>query len=465
MAGISSLGIGSGLDIGTLVSDLVASERQPATERLDRQQAGYEAKLSALGRLKGALADFQASAQNLNSFYDFQARSATSANEGLFTAASLNTAVTGSYSVEVVRLAQAHKLGSAMLDADAALGGASGDSLGITVGAGTLTLDLAAGMTLGEIRDAINGAQANPGVVAAIVNGDNGQQGLVLTATQSGYENRVQLSYGGATVEAALGLATANEDAAGAPMTDLLDLDAEIVVDGYSATRATNSISDVMSGITLDLVGAEPGAKVALTVAADKAGASGAVSGLVESYNALAEVVNELGDYDPVNAEHGVLIGDATLRGVQGRLQRLFSTSVSGLSGSFSSLTGIGITTSANGALEVDSAKLERIVANEYDDLTSLFAGDDGIAARFDAVLSSYIGATGIIEARTEGLQSSLDGIAEQREALGRRLASVEKRYLAQFSAMDALVSQLTATSDFLTQQLDALPGFTRENK
>lgn len=464
MAIISSLGIGSGLDISSLVSDLVTSERQPATERLDRQQADYEAEFSAFGRLKGALADFQASVQKLNSLADFQARSATSGDEGLFTATALNSAATGRYSIEVVRLAQAHKLTSLMLDSDTLIGGSAGDSLDITVGTGTLSIDLSAGRNPAALRDAINHADNNPGVTAALVTGDDGQQGLVLTATETGYANRVQLSYGGATVESTLGMATANADDAGAALTDLQDLDAEIVVDGYTVNRSGNRISDVIGGVTLDLVGAEPGTKVSLDVAADKEKASGAVSGLVDSYNALAAVIGELGNYDPVSGEHGALLGDATLRGVQGRLQREFSLPVSGLSGSINTLTGIGITTSSDGSLELDSSKLNAFIEDNFADLGLLFAGENGVASRLERTISSYIGASGFVNARSDGIQTSLDDIAEQREILERRMLSLERRYLAQFSAMDALVSQLTATSDFLTQQLDALPGFTRDN-
>lgn len=461
MAGISSLGVGSGLDLSSLVSDLISSEKQPATNRLDGQQASYEAEFSAFGRLKGALADFQASVQKLNSLADFQARSATSSNQELFTATALNTAVAGSYSIEVNQLAQGHKIASLMLDADTIVGGSAGDSLDITVGTGVLSIDLSGGKNLAALRDAINDAENNPGVTAAIVTGDNGQQGLVLTAAETGYANRVQLSFGGPTVESTLGMATTNEDAAGAVLTDLQGLDAEIVVDGYTVNRSGNQISDVIGGITLDLVGAEPGSKASLTVAEDQEKASGAVSGLVDSYNALATVINELGSYDPVNGEHGALLGDATLRGVQGRLQRELGSPVNGLSGPINTLTGIGITTSADGSLELDSSKLDPFIKNHFGDLGLLFAGENGIASRLEKTVSSYVGAGGSINARSDGIQISLDGIDEQRETLERRMLSVEQRYVAQFSAMDALVTQLTATSDFLTQQLDSLPGFT----
>lgn len=461
MAFISSLGVGSGLDIGSLVSDLVTAERKPATDRLDGQQAGYEAKLSAFGRLQGALADFQASVQKLNSLSDFQARSATSDNTGLLTATALKTATTGNYSIEVVRLAQEHKLASLMQDADALIGGSVGDALNIGVGTDVLSIDLSGGMDLDAIRDAINGAEANPGVTASIITGDNGQQGLVLTAAESGYENRVQLSFGGTTVESALGMSTTNLDTAGDLLTDLQDLDSEIVVDGYTVNRSGNTIADVIGGVTLDLVAAEPGSKVALSVAQDTDPASGAISGMVESYNALAAIFDEIGNYDPVNGEHGALLGDATLRSVQGRLQRELGSSVSGLSGAVTSLSGIGITTAADGSLELDSAKLNQFIEDGFENLGLMFAGENGIASRLERTLSAYAGAGGIVTTRSDGIQSSLDDIAEQRETLDRRLQSVEQRYVAQFSAMDALVSQLTATSDFLTQQLDALPGFT----
>jgi flagellar hook-associated protein 2 len=465
MSSIASLGIGSGLDIETLVSDLVAAERDPINKRLEEQQSAYEAELSAYGRLKGALADFQASTQDLNSLSDFQARAATSGNENLLTATASKTASEGTYSIEVARLAQAHKVGSSMMDGDAVVGGNAGDSLDITVGAATMSLDLSGGMTVAGIRDAINSAENNPGITAALITGDNDQQALILTAATTGYDDRIQLSYGSTDVETTLGMATKNLDAAGVPLSDLQELDAEVVVDGYSVQPGSNQVSDVISGITLNLLGAEAGTKVSLRVVQDNEKVSQAVSAFVDSYNSLAAIIGELGNYDAANGEHGVLLGDTALRNVQTRLQRELTATVRGLSGPANSLSGIGITTSADGSLELDAAKLEQFVRDNPEDLALMFAGEDGVVSRLEGILSSAIGAGGVIDSRTDGIEATLADISEQRETLDRRFESVEQRYLAQFSAMDALVSQLTATSNFLTQQLDNLPGFTIQSE
>lgn len=464
MSTITSLGVGSGLDISSLVSDLVEAEKTPATARLDAKQETYEAELSAYGRLKGALADFQASLQSLNSLADFKAHKATSGNDQVLTATALKTASAGTYAIEVERLAQAHKLGSAMLDGDAKIGGSSGDSLQISVGDESMSLDLSSGMTLAEIRDAINDSESNPGLTASLISGDDGQQALVLTAKESGYDQRIQLSYGSEAVETALGMTTANLDDTGAALTDLQDLDSQILVDGYRLNRSSNQVGDVISGITLNLLDAEPGTKVNLTVAKDDEKLTEAVTSFTESYNALVEIMEELGKYDAVNGENGALLGDAALRNVQTQLRRELTSAVSGLSGSANALSGIGITTASDGTLEIDETKLEQFISQNPEDLALMFAGEDGVATRLDRVISAAIGTSGTINNRYEGIETSLAGITEERETLDRRLEALQSRYLAQFTAMDTLVSQLNATGTYLTQQLDNLPGFTYQN-
>ena len=172
-----------------------------------------------------------------------------------------------------------------------------------------------------------------------------------------------------------------------------------------------------------------------------------------------------MGSYDATTETGGILIGDATLRGVQNSIRREISSSISGLTGSFSTLAELGITTDDKGKLSVDNDRLNNALDSNFDEVGVLFAANNGLANTLDTVIEGYIGSTGIIESRTEGLQTSIDTITEQREALNRRLESLGSRLLAQFSAMDALVSSLRNQSSFLTQQLANLPGaFTRNN-
>ena len=141
------------------------------------------------------------------------------------------------------------------------------------------------------------------------------------------------------------------------------------------------------------------------------------------------------------------------------------SSSVSGLTGSFSTLAEIGLTTGDDGKLSLDSAKLSTVLDEDFDQIGELFSASNGIANTLDNAIEQYVSSAGILDTRTDGLQSRVDDITEQREALDRRLISLESRLLAQFTALDTLVSSLTNQSNFLTQQLANLPGSIDPNK
>ena len=245
----------------------------------------------------------------------------------------------------------------------------------------------------------------------------------------------------------------------GSGVTHLTELDAAldalIRIDGQDVTRSTNSINDAIEGVTIDL--AAPGSAVELTVALDEAAVTGAISGFVSAYNSLISAINGLTAFDADTGTAGQLLGDATIRSVSNLLRRELSAEVEGVAGNADTLTAIGITTQDNGTLVLDTAVLDGVMSENFDDLGNLFAAADGIAVRLDDAIQPFVQTNGTIDSRTDSLDARIDRIASQREALDRRLASVEARYLAQFIAMDALVAQLQTTSSFLDQQLTAL--------
>lgn len=465
MASITAPGIGSGLDIGSLVSQLVAAEGEAKSVRLAQREAFAQAEISALGSLKSALSSFQSAVQGLDALSDFRQRSASSADEDLFTASADDKAVAGSYSIEVVNLAAVHKLASA---------GYTDSST--QVGSGVLTISTegntffvnvdAAADTLADVRDAINNEVTNSGVSATIITVDDGSGGsesrLVLTSQSTGSSGAITI-----TVDDDDGIdgdtgglsALVYDPAPGSGVTNLTELDAAldalIRIDGQDVTRSTNSINDAIEGVTIDLVAA--GSAVELTVALDEAAVTGAVSGFVSAYNSLINTISGLTAFDADTGAAGQLLGDATLRSVSNLLRRELSAEVEGVVGDADTLTAIGITTQDNGTLVLDTAVLDAAMSANFDDLGNLFAAADGIAVRLGDAIQPFVQANGTLDSRTDSLDARIDRIASQREALDRRLASVEERFLAQFIAMDALVSQLQTTSSFLDQQLTAL--------
>ncbi len=458
MPAITSAGLGSGLDIEGLVSKLVAAEGQPASSRLNRKEANLQADLSAFGSLKGALSAFQTSVQGLKDVSAFQARTATSSNTDLFTVAANSSAVAGSFSIKVEQLAQSAKMRSGDFSSETALPGAG--TLAIGLGASSFTISIAADTTLAGVRDAINQASDNPGIKATVIKVDSGSQ-LVLTSDKVGAANTISI---GATDADALDgndltrLATAS-------LTSIQTAsDAIIYVDGQKVTKASNSFSDVISGVTITLKKADLSKTETLSIALDKDSAKSKVNDFIKAYNALASTISGLSSYNAETKQASRLFGDSTLRGVQNQVRQVLANPVSGVPG-VSTLAEIGIKTNKSGVLELDATKLDSVINSNFESVSQLFASTDGLAKRFDGVLKNYLSSDGALSSRVDGANKQIRDITDQRGKLNIRLAALESRYRKQFTAMDALVGQLQATGSYLTQQLDNLPGFTDKSR
>jgi flagellar hook-associated protein 2 len=198
-------------------------------------------------------------------------------------------------------------------------------------------------------------------------------------------------------------------------------------------------------------------------VSRDTQAAVAAVEGFVGAFNKMAETLDGLTDYDAEAEEGGVLIGDATLRGLEQGLRRALSGVTSEVPGAYRSLADLGLVTGRDGRLSLETGKLSEALGAEPQVVAELFAGAGGLAARLGESVSGYARANGLIDTRVEGLNSRIEDIGEQREALDRRIASLEERLLAQFSAMDRLVAELQSTGNFLTQQLASLPNMNQK--
>ena len=455
---ISAGGIGSGLDINGIVSQLVAAEAEPVNARLNAKEIDLGSELSAFGTLKSALSAFQSSVTKLESETSFQVFTAGTSNENVFSAVADDTAVAGNYSIEVVQLAQAEKLRSGDFTASTDVVGTG--TLDISLGATTfqLTID-SSNNTLAGIRDAINAASDNPGVSASLITVDSGTQ-LILSSSQVGAGNTISV------------VATDDDALDGFDLTrlntaNLVSLqsasDAIIKVDSQTVTRSSNSFSDVISGITFNLAGAQPGLAETLSVVSDTQTIKDDIKSFVTNYNTLVGVMRGLSSFDVSTMVAGPLNGDSVVRGIQNSLRQAVSTAVTG--GAFSNLSELGITLGDKGSLTIDDAVLDTKVASNLSDVKQFFSSGTGMAQSFTTAISGYVEDDGIIDTRRDGLQSRLDGIDDKREVLNRRMAALEARLNAQFTAMDILVAQLQATGNFLTQQLASLPSPNEINR
>lgn len=456
MASISSPGLGSGLDINGIITKLMQVESQPLTA-LAQKEAGHQAKLSAYGSMKGALSTLQTAARALTSSSTFTGRTANVSDTSVLSAAASATAAAGSYDIAVSKLAKAHALRS-----NIDFGSDTFDSgvLRITIGSGTSkNIDLGAINTLAGIRDAINLAKA--GVTASIVN-DGTADRLILNSNTTG-------ATGAITIEAP----ASNNDGT-RRLSDLISANlveiqpaqnAELTINGLTITRPTNTITDAITGVTLNLVKADiatpPSSK--LTVTQNTGASSAAINAFVKAWNDAIGQIKSLTAYDLANKKASTLTGDSAARSIQTQMNNLISAKVTGLAAGVATLSDIGITIQKDGKLATDATKLQAALDNRDLDLSKLFGSTDsnnkGIALRFTEMLEGAIGATGLINSRTTGITASIKDIQKRGEALQLRLAQIEKRYRAQFSALDTLVASMNQTSNYLTQQLANLPG------
>ena len=446
MAGIiSSPGIGSGLDIGGIVDALVAVERDPKQARFNQKESILEAQLSAIGSLKSVLDTFQSSLEGLISGDAYSNRSASSADESAVTVSIQSGAspAVSSYQVEVVSLAASHKLVSANIATPDTISGTSFQINGVEItGAASAT-------SLEGLKDAINSADNNPGVGAAIITDQDGNQRLALTATESGAANQFTV-----TEDFGLSLPSSGEGyTAGA--------DAEIILDGLTSSpikSSTNTFEGVIEG--LDFTVLEEGKTTTLSIATDSDAAKKSVEDFVEAYN---NVINELAKSKTVDTEGNnaaALFGDSLLRTLETHFQRTATASYSGTGSSFGSLSEIGITTDyQTGQLTINSSKLDSAIKEDFDSIKQLFGHENGIATTLDAKLEPYLKFDGTLDLREDSINDQIRDIDDQRAALELYVEKFEANLFAKFSAMDTLVASLNQTSSWLTQQLSTLPG------
>lgn len=454
---LTSSGIGTGLDIAGIVDQLVAAERLPTGNRLNLQESRANAELSAVGSLKSALTKFQDSLDVLSLLENFQKRKIAVGDETLFTAEVNSTAVPGFFEVDIQNLATFAKLTSgAFADTSTVVGDGT---LHITVDGVTsnIVIDPSAN-TLTDIRSAINDDPTNPGVRATIVNADDGAH-LVITSKATGATQQITITETGG------GLAALTFDPL-APTNPLAEIqvagDATLIIDGITVTSSSNTVVDAVEGVTLHLLDAAPGTPVDVDIEFDLLAAKTAVSEFVNSYNIL---IGTFADVTKFDAESGVgapLLGDPLVRGLKSLVRREINRVVEGVSGTFSTLSNLGIQTQADGKLELDADKLSVALDTNFDDVGALFARKDaGIAVKLNSLIDDVLNTNGLFDAREQTLKSRLDRIGDQRQRLDLRMASVRKRLTKQFNAMDSLVASLNTTSSFLTAQFKNLSTFT----
>ena len=435
MATITAPGIGSGLDVNSIITQLMALERRPL-DLLDSRKTQLNAQISAYGKLKSALATFQAAMKKLATLDKFQIFKASSTDETVVTAGAGPGAAGGTIDVVVTQLAARHKLAStAFGSADDVVGGGT---LSISVGAESFDVTTVSGTdTLVALRDAINSSPDNTGVTATILNEVGGSR-LILTSRDSGTAKAITLSGG---LAAAL------------VMTDVVAAaDAELTVDGFQVVSSSNTVTGAVGGVTLNLKDVSPDPAVAATVnfERDDEAIGKSVQEFADAFNALRDTINDLRKKE--------LKGDFSLTSMDSSLVGVLGTGASLSVGNFSYLAEIGVSLDKNGKLQVDPTRVAAAMNVDFSGVASLFADStQGVAKRLADLADQFTSVDGLVAQREEGLNSRIRSMESQRAQIERRLEMTEARLRAQFTALDSLVAQMQSTSAFLTQRLASL--------
>ena len=385
---LSSPGIGSGLDVAGIVAKLMEVEKRPLT-LMDAEISADQAKISAYGTLKSALASLQTTLASLASATGFKTLAANVSDAALLSANVGSTAVAGSYSVEVTNLAHAQKLASSgFANTTDAVGSGTltfdfGTFDGVAFassGSGAKTVTIAPGQnSLSGIRDAINAA--NVGVTATIVNdGSAAGNRLVITSNASGAANSVKITVadddGNATDAGGLSQLAYDPAAAIGSGRNLSEKvaaqDATLVIDGITISKPTNTVTDAIQGVTLDLLKTNVGVPATLTVSANTGSVVTLVGNFVAAYNQVVATLGNLTKFDATQKQASVLTGDGTVRLIQTQLRSILGSALP--AGAFTTLSQAGVAFKTDGTLALDPAKLDAALKSNPSAVTQLFA-------------------------------------------------------------------------------------------
>ena len=442
---ITSAGIGSGLDLESIIEAFVTSESLPTEIRLQEKEDRVNTELSGLGSFKSSLSTFQTIINKLASIDDFNEQVIDASNDDISVSTN-GFASNGQFSVEVLQLAQATKIQTPNFT----------DS-STTVGAGTLSLGsgddsfdviIDPSDDLSAIRDKINGHDDNFGVIVSLVNADAGTY-LSYSTSKTGVANELTVT----TADTALDDLSTN-----ATMITSAQ-DAKIEIDGNLITHSTNEFKNSIEDVTIVANNQSASGAAVLDISQNQDVASSLIHEFVDGYNALVE--NMIGLAAP---KFGRLAFDTDLRAMKGQLNDVVINAVSGLSGDIQSLNDIGVSLNKEGKLEISPLgigtmdtgveKLAGAIEHNIDEVGQLFASTAGVVSQLTELISNYNDSDGSLTRRQSFLNADLTSISDEYDALEERLRNYEDTLRSRFSFLDSTVAQYDATSSWLTTAL-----------
>ncbi len=466
---LGALGAGSDIDSKSLVESLVAAERAPKEAALNAKVDKADLKISAYGQVLSSLSSLSTTFSGLNDADDFNdytlnvSGALTSAGSTAYSVSGTADVTAGLTELGVTSVATKDRWVSdrGYAATTTSINGGNTITLGITIGSTTTNVTVATATPQG-IVDAVNAA--NLGIDASLVNtGASSDPYKILFEGQLGAANAFTVTddaTSGTVLNMTSRLSTASN--------------AELVVNGVAVERSTNTINDVVTGMTLSLAGATASTSV-ISVARDLTGAESRIRALVDAYNVMEASFDNLTDPESTAELGGIFSGDTSFRVIRDRVKSLFLDQSSTATSNLSYLNDIGITFTRSGTLEIDDDRLTAALNNNFSDVVSIFSADTnnqtnfgeanrGIAGDAIVTLNDMMAQDGTIVTQTTALSNRVDEYREDLADLDRRMTQIYNRYLGQFTAMETAIDEMNSLRDYLKNQLESLP-LTNKNK
>lgn len=448
--GLSAAGIGSGLDVESLISQMVTLQKSPL-KALQTTASSLDTQISAYGKLKSLMSTLSDAATTLAKAETWKTTTAASSNTAVTVAVTDATALAGSSEVSVEALARGHSQASKLMADDAKFGG----MLTLSMGGVTTEIKVDADSSMKDVVAAINAKGA--GVMASVMTNADGQQRLVLRSTDTGKNASFTLTADG---DANLnGLASTDKGTVVQAAQN-----ARIVLNGITVESATNDFKSVLPGLNIT-VSQVTTAAANVTVKTDTESLKKSVQSFMDAYNALNDLLATSTKYDAESKTAGTLQGDSTAVSMANNLRSAASGTVSGI-GDVSRLSELGIQIAKGGKMSFgtsanDKAKLEKALSNPAS-LNAVFAtaGTDGqvdtqgLAVRMKTLTKSMLDFEGTFDTKNTSLSAQKKNNTKAQERVNDQATTFEARMRAQYTALDTKMASLSTLSAYMTQQV-----------
>jgi flagellar hook-associated protein 2 len=436
---IQLTGLAGGLDSSSIVSQLVAVAQQPVDD-LTSKKGLVDSATVTMNSFSTKLATLQSAATALSTSSGFVSMSATSSDTSIVGSVT-GSAAAGSYSVNVTQLATAQKMRSDAQTSSTTALGQSG-TLTLNIGTGTpLTINVSATDTLTDIAANINrsGGRVSAGIINA-----GGSYRLSLQGLDTGASNAMTVTEGGT-----INLGLSNPANVYQPAQD-----AKLTVDGLPITRSTNSVADAIPGVTMALTKVTT-TPTTVTVASDSTALTQKLTSFVNAYNDIVNSAHSATGYGTAKASNSVLAGDTTIRRALDKISSLVTGAVPGATGNYRSFAAVGLATSKDGTMSLDTTKLNDALSKDPNSVARLFvtdtsSGSTGLMKTLGDTLTQLTSTNGAITTRITALGAQSKSISTSVDQKQKQVDDYEAGLKKQFADLDQAMSKYNSMSSSL---------------